>query len=1409
MSSPSYSYSRVEGSIGSTASMESGSQGQLYPRKTNDLKRNQHSSAYVPHDRLSRYATALANLTPVRFTRVPGSEMPLDKIGLCSSVSFSWLNEYISAGYKNGARDKAMPTLARLDSCQVNGTRIEGLWHTHVVKCGQAGASVPRIAWQFVRTRILVASFIYLLGLIISFCTPMIALQHLILATEHRTRLWNEYCREIPGDNLTMNSNQTSTTSFNKIDTTNATVFEIESSTSRAIRNSPYNRPIEQVPDSVGFGFFISEFIIYICIAGLIVAEVISLFLYSWSASMNLRTATRLRSACLAFAYKKLVRSSIRYEASAHQIMTYFVPSSKTLYELIANGPLIFSGPLIVVLWSLFMWYSMGHWALIGTIVLVALYLCLIPTAYLTKIFGTKAMNYSLQRMSLMQEFIDNVFLAKVTTWDNYFFKKVREVRKKEIAIMQLGGLSEGWSLGMVHIIPIGTMGAALMACILANQQFVAANYIPCLVLILINLKYCIRNSWLAMSSISRGIISLNKLKAVLTLKDTDRFTDRPIDKNLAVTINHGHFTWERDNFFSDSYENQAARFPDSHSIESLVDINFYAPKSKLIGICGSRGSGKTSLLLSLMGHLNIVSGRVTIDGSCSYVSQVPWLFEGTLKENILFGDSLDSSWYYKTIRSCNLAGDLALLPGSDDTDLSTVNLTLGQQQKIVLARAVYTQRDINLLDNPLADVEPEESKDIFEKSVILALGTKTVIMVSDKVQFLNRCDIIYVMKEGTIVEQGTHEELLQWNGEYTNLLDSYMKKYKKKYCKSGDQINTSMSQLLTTPGPRGMLSSTSTAASCGLEADEEMITIDTNEDLEAPTKDSVYEEGLQIRENFYIRTAAGSYLGVLTIIVSTLFSFPIAASPLVFIYVGQKTISDMTTIAIMISSMAGFLVFSLIVLLAMYNKMVFSAARRIHATWLHQLYRAQLSIFATIPQSILLNICSLNLQEVDSVLPRLMTTVLMHSGIVVFSVLILAFLSFWLLIPTILFILVSISYIVYARGLTLSLHKIIQTDSVVPIYNHSVNTIAGRAVIQAYHKERDFTKKFYKDCDTNSTFDFMLHAIKLWIEYRIKMWAALNIGTVVLICASLSDIRHQYEVLSLAFICTLQMTLSIVHLTEAFTSAYASLLAINAVNNFVESLPKEESCDIDLPNDWPYEHSIKLKNVELSTKSLQEPINISIGSGEKVALMGTEPTLKSSFVTSLYRFVEITSGDIYLSNTNINHIPTAKLRKSINFIPGDPFLFDGSVKYNLDPNNESTDKTLMMALQKVCLWEKVSKLPNKLESSANVTFKLWEKKLLFLARALLNNSSKILIIEESMEQLGSDEDIVETVLLEVFTDYTIIALSSRKVRYATKTYYIENGKVIEAPTVKSDFSGTNSTDVLLSVPKNIVQTDF
>ena len=135
---------------------------------------------------------------------------------------------------------------------------------------------------------------------------------------------------------------------------------------------------------------------------------------------------------------------------------------------------------------------------------------------------------------------------------------------------------------------------------------------------------------------------------------------------------------------------------------------------------------------------------------------------------------------------------------------------------------------------------------------------------------------------------------------------------------------------------------------------------------------------------------------------------------------------------------------------------------------------------------------------------------------------------------------------------------------------------------------------------------------------------------------------------------------------------------------------------------------------------------NLRISSHFSTALIGVQPTLKTAFITALYRFVEINSGKIYVSNKNIADVQIDRLRRSINFIPGDPVLFNGSIRYNLDPGREKSDERLMVVLQKLSLWEKVSKFPKKMDSPASSLFTVWERKLLFLARSLLNCCSKV-----------------------------------------------------------------------------------
>ncbi|KAK0082416.1 hypothetical protein PV325_010425 [Microctonus aethiopoides] len=1318
-----------------------GIQGRLLPKK----KQDKYSSTYVPQNRFSRYTTALTNLVPVRFKRIPGSEIPIDKIGLFSSVSFSWLSEYVTAGWKNGLRDKPIPTIATQESCQINGPRIHGLWHSHIVKKGQAGASVPKIAWQFIQTRVLIASLIYFLGMIIALCSPILILQKIILATEDKINVTSI---------IQININNTKITSINS---TNS----LENSTINNINKSIINNN-----DEIKQMIIIDDVIIFTHISILIIAELASYFLIAWSSSLNLRTATRLRTACLSLAYKKLIKSSIKYKTPVHETLTYFIPDSKTLYELITNGPQIFSGPLILFFSSLYIWYSMGHWALIGIGVLIALYLSAIIGAYLTNSFATSTMDYSLKRMYLLEEFIKKIYLAKVAQWDRRFVELIHSMRKKELGEMKYGTMTQGWSLCMIHIIPIITISAITMSYLLTNKQFISANYITCLVLIFLNLKNCIRGSYFAMSSISRGIASLKNLKTVLILNDTVRYTDKPIDKNLAITINDGQFSWDagRSSNLLDSgsslhLENQIIRPTSSYQ---LTGINFYAPKGKLIGICGEPGSGKSSLLLAIMGQLNYVKGHVTIDGTMSYVPENVCLFEGTVKENIIMGDIFDSTWYYKTIQACHLSEEINQLPGTDDTDIYQSHLSVIQKQKIALARAVYSNRNINLFDNPLKDANTEEALKIFEKSIIQILKDQTVIIITDRIELLRKCDTIYLMKAGKIIEEGKHDELIEMNKDYADLIDSL--KIKRRQ---------STRELLLESTKKK-----SSITSCTSGSILDMINKDERES-EIPSSHSKYGIGPQVDYRPY-NNDAGECLSKFVCGISLLYSIPIAIAPLIFFYIIQKTLTNTMYIAIILASVVAFIIIIGSILIVIYTKDAYSAAKSIHERWLQKIYRAHISVFNVISPSILLNIFSRELQEVDYVLPKLKIIALMHMGISAISVITLGILSPWLIIPGIFFIFSAIFYKFYARKLLLTLDEL-SIESVIPIYNHAINAVDERVIIQAYRKEREFAKTYYKHCNTNATYEFMFEACKLWIEYRIKLLSALTLGTVMIICATVNGIKERHEVIGLAFICTLQMIHSVIHLIEALIDAGRSLRTVNIADNYVQNIPQEIKTNDDHRKEWPLIPSIHFQNVLFTSHSTNyEPLNFSIYAGEKVAIHGTDSEMKQDLAKALMQFEEVFSGNILIGSMNIADIHIDTLRQHVDYIPAIPILFDGSIRYNLEPNNRKTNNEIMAVLQKFNLWDKISKLDDKLAADANnAFFSITEKKLLFLARIYLNTycfSRNIIILEN----IGPNPEIINSLLQDMFKEFTIIVLSNETTWSIQRAIKLPNEKIME-----------------------------
>ena len=195
-----------------------------------------------------------------------------------------------------------------------------------------------------------------------------------------------------------------------------------------------------------------------------------------------------------------------------------------------------------------------------------------------------------------------------------------------------------------------------------------------------------------------------------------------------------------------------------------LNNINLKACKNQIIGITGPVGSGKSSLLSVVLGELEPSEGQIFVKGSVTYVDQTPWLFSGTVRENILFGQKCDQDHYEKTVEVCELVADLESFPSGDQTIIGErgVILSGGQRSRVCLARAVYHDADIYLLDDPLSAVDATIGQKIYENCICGALSKRVRLLVTHRVHFLKHADWIYLLSKGSILNQGTYDTLLK-----------------------------------------------------------------------------------------------------------------------------------------------------------------------------------------------------------------------------------------------------------------------------------------------------------------------------------------------------------------------------------------------------------------------------------------------------------------------------------------------------------------------------------------------------------------------------------------------------------------------------------------------------------------------
>ena len=218
-----------------------------------------------------------------------------------------------------------------------------------------------------------------------------------------------------------------------------------------------------------------------------------------------------------------------------------------------------------------------------------------------------------------------------------------------------------------------------------------------------------------------------------------------------------------------------------------LTSVNLDIKENKLVLVTGPVGCGKSSLLLSFLGELPPTKGEVLHKGKIVYVPQTAWVFTGTLRENILFNQPFDEEKYQRTIEACDLTKDISRLPNGDNTVLGERGCSLsgGQRARVNLARAVYFDADIYLLDDPLSAVDAKVGKHIFEKCISGVLSNKIRILVTHQLQHLKNADYIVILDKGTIAKEGDYLEIKESGMEIESLEKQLHLGMAEKYRKS------------------------------------------------------------------------------------------------------------------------------------------------------------------------------------------------------------------------------------------------------------------------------------------------------------------------------------------------------------------------------------------------------------------------------------------------------------------------------------------------------------------------------------------------------------------------------------------------------------------------------------------------
>lgn len=336
------------------------------------------------------------------------------------------------------------------------------------------------------------------------------------------------------------------------------------------------------------------------------------------------------------------------------------------------------------------------------------------PLANKQERLHSKIMEAKDSRIKATSETLKSMRVLKLLSWEPTFLKKLLQLREVErVSLKEYLYTCSAvaflfWaSPTLVSVITFGV-------CIITKTPLTSGTVLSALATFRI-LQEPIYNLPELISMIAQTKVSVDRIQEFFREEDQKKSTrdHRSKASNTAIEIEVGEYAWETS---------------DQNLKKSTVKITekMKIMKGYKVAVCGSVGSGKSSLLCSILGEIPEISGAgVKVYGTTAYVPQSAWIQTSTVRDNVLFGKAMDKSLYEDVLDGCALNQDISMWVDGDLTVVGErgMNLSGGQKQRIQLARAVYNDSDVYILDDPFSAVDAHTGTHLFKARNILLLS--------------------------------------------------------------------------------------------------------------------------------------------------------------------------------------------------------------------------------------------------------------------------------------------------------------------------------------------------------------------------------------------------------------------------------------------------------------------------------------------------------------------------------------------------------------------------------------------------------------------------------------------------------------------------------------------------------------